>query len=231
MITLNVITRVFYLKNNGIGGTCFTIDIDNKQYFVTAKHIVESINDSDNIELYRDNWQSYEAKIVGHSEIADVSVFTLDIFFDAYPLPASITGIIFGQDIFYLGFPFDSKTDIWKLNRGFLMPAIKKGILSAISLKKEEGKWLLIDSISAPGFSGGPVIFSNLKNKNIDYKVCGVISKTQFYPVDNKDEDGVEYSYLANTGITTAYSIDNALDLIKLNPIGKKFLQRKLLKY
>ncbi len=218
MITTNVISRVYYLKFNGLAGTCFTIDFDKRRYFVTAKHIIETIKESDKIELYHKEWESYDIKLVGHAEKADISVFTIDTLFDAHPVEVTVKGLMFGLDVFYLGFPFEYKSDLGKLNRGFPMALVKKGIISGISLNKDDGQLLLIDSISSPGFSGAPIIFTNLKK--LEYKICGVISKSQFYSVDQKDEDGVEYSYLANTGIVLAYSIDNAIDLIKLNPIG-----------
>ncbi|MBK8549912.1 MAG: trypsin-like peptidase domain-containing protein [Ignavibacteria bacterium] len=177
MITSNVITRVFHFNYKGNIGTCFTIDIDNKRYFVTAKHIIEDMKDYDIIELFQKDWKSYSVKLVGHSTIADVSVFTSDHFFDAFPLLANPDKIYFGQDVFYLGFPFEYKSNIGKLNRGFPMPLVKKGIISAISIDNEDGKRLIIDSISARGFSGSPVItadninFVTDENKKLNYKV------------------------------------------------------------
>ena len=78
MITNNVIQRVFYLKYGGSTGTCFTVDIDGKQYFITAKHVIDGLPDNGNIELLHDKkWNQYKIRLVGHSSTADVSVFTL----------------------------------------------------------------------------------------------------------------------------------------------------------
>ena len=43
MITTNVLQRTFHLKYGANSGTCFTIDIDGRQYVVTARHVVKDI--------------------------------------------------------------------------------------------------------------------------------------------------------------------------------------------
>lgn len=75
MITINVISRTLHLKFGTGIGTCFLIDIDAKQYFVTAKHVVKNLKDNDEIELfYKNSWAKLKVRLTGHSTLADVSV-------------------------------------------------------------------------------------------------------------------------------------------------------------
>ncbi len=51
MIKNNVIHRVFYLRYEDNAGTCFTIDIDGRQYFVTARHVVSDLTESQSLSI------------------------------------------------------------------------------------------------------------------------------------------------------------------------------------
>ena len=42
MVTRNVIQRVFKIRRGESQGTAFTIDRAGRQYFVTARHVIES---------------------------------------------------------------------------------------------------------------------------------------------------------------------------------------------
>ena len=44
MITSNFIHRIFRIKCGEFMGTGFTIDVDGKQYVVTAKHVVNGFS-------------------------------------------------------------------------------------------------------------------------------------------------------------------------------------------
>ena len=67
-----------------------TIDIDEKQYFVTAKHVIENLKDDDEIEIfYQNKWVKIKAKLTGHSVNADVSVFASDLHIGGHPLSAT----------------------------------------------------------------------------------------------------------------------------------------------
>lgn len=66
MITANVYHRTFRIKYGARCGTCFTIDVEGRQYLVTARHIVEGISDSDTVEVfYQNSWQAMAVKLVG----------------------------------------------------------------------------------------------------------------------------------------------------------------------
>ena len=219
MITNNVIQRVFYLKSIKTG-TCFTLDIDNKQYFVTAKHIVEDIKDGENIELlYKNKWEKFPIIVVGKNDTLDIFVFAIKTqLLLAHPLPATMEGIVYGQDLYFLGFPYGYYTDIGELNRGFPLPLVKKGILSSLSTK--ESPRLLIDGHNNLGFSGGPVVFK--KPGSEKFSVAGVV--VGFYKEHDENDEILENT---NSGIIEAPEIKNVIDLINKNPVGTEIPKNK----
>jgi len=223
MITANVISRTFHLKFADSTATCFTIDLDNKQYFITAKHVINSLRTGSEIELYYNGrWEKLPVSLIGHSSNSDVSVFALDFALPAHPLPAIMDGMAYGQDVYFLGFPYGLKSEMGHLNRDFPMPLVKKGIVSAMFFNNaNEGKFFYIDGHNNPGFSGGPVVFSQLGNHRLEYKVGGIISGYR-YDLENAVVGGqkLDIQYKTNTGIIIAYSIENAIEIIKKNPAG-----------
>lgn len=222
MITSNVIQRVFHIKHGQGTGTCFAIDHENKQYLVTAKHVVSGLKDNETVELYfNGNWVKVSVKLIGHHGTADVSVFAIDTLLAVHKMEPSSNGIIYGQDTFFLGFPYrlqDEKSG--QINRNFPIPLVKKATLSCIT-SDDTGRYLLLDGINNPGFSGGPVVFTE-PNKR-DFKVAAIISGYRFSEEPTYHQNhATPISVRANTGIIIAYNIENAIDLIKTNPKGKE---------
>jgi hypothetical protein len=52
MITANVFRRTFFIKFGQFTGTAFTVDAENKQYLVTARHVCEAIKNGDSIGIF-----------------------------------------------------------------------------------------------------------------------------------------------------------------------------------
>jgi hypothetical protein len=128
-------------------------------------------------------------------------------------------GLIWGQDVFFLGFPYGWSSDIGTINRNFPMPFVKKAILSCMQTNNIH--CLFLDGHNNPGFSGGPVVFKE-PNKQ-DYKVAAIISGYRYTkePIfSGEDQLPLEYRY--NTGIIVSYGIKHAVDLINSNPIGSE---------
>jgi hypothetical protein len=159
--------------------------------------------------------------MIGHSSDADISVFAV---------PGSKTGgesieatseeMYYSQDVYFLGFPFGLQSEIKELNDDFPIPFVKKAILSNFLLEGKR-KILLLDGHNNPGFSGGPVVYLNVK-KGV-FQLAGIISgyraETRNAQVKNVD---IDVQYQTNTGIIIAYGIKSAIDLIESNPIGEK---------
>jgi hypothetical protein len=228
MITTNVLHRVFRLRFKGKYGTCFTIDIDNKQYLITAKHLLEGITRSDRIEIYYNNtWAMLDVVLLGTSDSeVDVAVLRPSIQLSPdFPLEATIGGILLAQDAYFLGFPYGIGADVGELNRDFPVPFIKKCIISLITDDSTEGRIIYLDGYNNPGFSGGPVIFCNPAIPVSDlnpYKVAAIIKgfRREDEPVYDNTGTRTHLNYRYNTGIVVSYGINHAVDIIRSNPDG-----------
>ena len=221
-VTTNILQRTFRIRcDDSKCGTCFTIDVDNRRYLVTARHIAGSIIDRGEVEImYNGNWLPLAVQLVGHGKSdMDVSVLAPQELFGAtHPLSLTIANLKFAEDVYFLGFPFGISFDIGNLNANFPMPLVKKAIVSAIIM--EEGL-ILLDGHNNPGFSGGPVVRCGTRQEQI---VIGVVSGYRFERSAVLDEAGNEgpYSYDMNTGIVIVCYANQIQQLILDNPIGIK---------
>ena len=218
MITSNVVHRVFRIRYGGSAGTGFTIEVEGREYLVTAKHVVQLLGGSDEIDVFSNgDWSPHEVNLVGHApDDADISVLAATQRLTPPDLPMGTTheGLTYGQDAYFLGFPYGFLGKFILGESGYPLPFVKKATLSLFDDKK-----LFLDGHNNPGFSGGPVVFTEPTKH--EYKVAAVISgyRAVEEPVyDGARESGLTYQY--NTGIIVAHAIDWALDLIHANPIG-----------
>lgn len=222
-ITTNVIQRVFHIKVKNSMGTAFTIEQDNKQYIITAKHIADKIDYPNEIEVYyKQKWIKINVVLVGHgSDDKDISVLTTNFQISpTYPLRATRSNITYSQDVFFLGFPLNIISPDAHINREFPLPLIKKATLSGV-VETETTKIDILDGINNPGFSGGPVVCVPPGKKDNDFQVIGVVSgyRIQYENVIHNKEKIDIYAPM-NSGLIISYPITIAIDLIKNNPIG-----------
>lgn len=221
MITTNVYTRVFRIKYAGDCATCFTIENSGRQYLVTARHVVEGIKQSDQIEIYyKRAWHSINCELVGiaHGNI-DIAVLALPIQLSpTLPLEATMHNISWGQEVYFLGYPYEMFGEIGDAYPDFPMPFVKRATLSCMTTDPDQ-KVLFLDGYNNPGFSGGPVVF--LTPGSNRFKVAAVVHGYHHEPepiYEGEEETNLSFKY--NTGIIITCSIDYALDLINANPIG-----------
>ena len=226
MVTSNVLQRTFRLRYGNKSATCFTLDIDGRHYIVTARHCVESMSDSDRIQLFnKGQWRALDVKLVGHgSGDVDVSVLAPDQKISPiHPLPATSAKLVLGQDAYFLGFPFGIMSDSKDLNGEFPLPLVKKGVVSAINFGPKAA--MLLDGLNNQGFSGGPVVFREACEPGTYkglYAVFAVVSGYRFnrIPVQESGVDTPSLTVNENTGIVVAYSVTHVRKLIEANPIG-----------
>lgn len=232
MITTNALQRTFHIRCGGSTGTAFTIDVDRKQYLVTAAHMLSNfVNDV--IEIYHeDKWKTITCKLVGKGQYdprtnngePDVAVLAPALQLSpTFPLPPTTSNLVLGQAIYFLGFPYGRAQHVQKeLNRDFPLPLVKGGLLSAISTK--DSGILLLDGHNNPGFSGGPVIFipnGRQPSRSEQFSVCGVISGYPTYREEVFDGAGNAMGFIRNNpGMIVAYDIKFATGFIASNPIG-----------
>jgi len=135
MITSNVYTRTFFIRFGTSTGTAFTIDLEKKQYLVTARHVCAGIRDGDSIAIFHDErWKDAPAKIVGlgaeNRVDTDVAVLALKKQISpSFSMPATSADLVWGQDVYFLGFPYGLHTSV-EANNGYPLPLVKKALIS-----------------------------------------------------------------------------------------------------
>jgi len=145
-------------------GTCFVINIDNRQYIITARHLVPDIKKGDSVQLYfNQNWNNFIIEpLFPKNAKTDIAALAADHqITPLLDIPVSSESIIIGQDVFFLGFPYGLHTPIKDPTTHITetIPFVKKAIFSANDPSPESGHIYYLDGHNNPGFSGGPVIF------------------------------------------------------------------------
>lgn len=223
MITRNVLQRIFQIKHRNSLSTCFTMDIDNRQYIVTAKHCIGDF-DSAQFQIYKNGqWKNIDVSLVGFGTCnADIAVLSAKEQLSPTDTLASALGpLAMGQDLFFLGFPLGFRQEVGDINLGFPLPFVKKAILSALSDPHSDLNILFLDGHNNGGFSGGPVIFAPVGKPATDFRIGAVVSA---YCVEKENilfnELPTELHNQGNSGIIISHSIEHAIETIKANPTG-----------
>ena len=233
------------MRYQNISGTCFTIDVDGKQYLITAQHVIKGISTAARIHIYQDGWKPFDVTLVGKcgddndlteignfGESIDIAVLALEhpLFQQTFPLEPTPTGVCYGQDAYFLGFPSYLNYKL-RMDNGFPIPFVRKAVISyMVPNDNELGlKRFYLDGHNNPGFSGGPVIFRDVNNPlDFEYRVAAVISgfvrsdEPVYEEFDGKQRTVHKTSWQYNTGIVVAECINFAVEKIKSNPIGCK---------
>ena len=130
------------------------------------------------------------------------------------PVVPSSKGLTYGQDVYFLGFPYGVLSQIIFSEAGYPLPLVKKAILSAFA-----GDCYSLDGHNNPGFSGGPVIYG--RDGSTPQNVVAIVSGYRFGPEPiHHGENETPLTYRHNTGIIITYKIEKALDMVNANPIG-----------
>ena len=227
MLTTNVLQRTFQISFAGDCGTAFTIDIEKRQYLVTARHVVENFGGGV-LDIYHDSeWKKTNFELVGIGE-GDVDIAVLAPKFQLSPthtLEATSAHLTLGQTVYFLGFPYGLQQEMTaQMNRKFPFPLVKSGVVSAIDFG-DNVSTMLLDGHNNPGFSGGPVVYippnRPASEENL-YRVCGVVSAYPTYPEPVFDSNGDETGQFIknNPGLVIAHNIKHARELIEVNPVG-----------
>jgi hypothetical protein len=248
-VTVNVIQRVFLIKGPTDAGTAFTIDVEGRQYLVTAKHVVKGLGTDGTIQVVRNGeWSPLVVKVFRCDEPVDIAVLVPPAQLSvSLALEPSSDGMLFGGEMYFLGFPYAQATSV-NLAGGYPLPLIKKATLSGMdSLGPGKGSVIVLDGYNNPGFSGSPGVFRDERSHAL--KVAGVVVsfrseagpvlKTELISSGQVSEDDLRESRILdyrgkvyrviqettdfvrlNTGIAFAHEISFAVALIKQHPIG-----------
>jgi len=222
-VTANVLQRVFLIKYGNHFGSSFTVDVGNRQYLISAKHLLSFLQESDIIDIYHESqWKKLEVKRIDLKN-PKIDILVLAPAVQLSPpleLDPSIDNIILSQNVYFLGFPFGMYVEAKDLNNFFPMPFVKKGIVSAMAFENKKEKIIFIDGYNNKGFSGGPIVFFDFDVKK--FKVAAVVSgyKPQRDDIINNKDKATALKAITNSGLLIGYTIDAAIDAIKNNPIG-----------
>lgn len=188
--TGNVLSRVYQLKFNGGIGTAFVLDYEDRQYFVTARHIMESAADgaTASVELqgFDEPMKARQVTVLlGKNKCVDVAVLVPSEKRVNAAEPIQYTyAFAFGQEAYFLGFPYGLFTSI---NQGGAVALIKHAYVSArvrcTAIYRDgdaDQEFLLLDGFNNPGFSGGPIVapdmfstFTNIRQQKLIAVVSG----------------------------------------------------------
>ncbi len=215
-VSVNVLGRVFPVRVGNSLGTAFTMELDGKQYLVTAKHLLaDAVPATIHVEI--DAWWEVPVQLVGvGAGKSDVLVLAADRQLSVtFPVDATTTGLALGQSVRFLGFFPGLRTSPGPgyAHRG--MPLVMGGVLAAILGKREagDGAALWIDGQNNKGFSGGPVVYqprSAPTREQCRWRIAGVVAG---YVVERDPPRG-------NSGLLYATPIEAVRELVTRNPIG-----------
>jgi hypothetical protein len=225
--TSNVLYRVLRIKTATSTGSAFTIEVDGRQYLITARHLLTGFGSEGEIELWMEGrWSRTRARAIYPSrEAVDIAALELGkVITITFPLEPSSGGLTLGQQVFFLGYPYGLGTSRSEpAPPGFgELPFLKSGIVSAVDDRDPEASVLYLDGQNNPGFSGGPIVFWHAPSRG--FRVAGVVRgyRNEALPVlrqkDIDDPEARAYNDLytrANSGIVVGYDIRHIVDAIR----------------
>lgn len=227
----SIMEKTFYVQFGNSSGTAFALDVNSKQYLITASHVIKGMHKKSTLNILHNNrWHPIEVTVVGMGDCnnpeTDVAVLATTFRLAGHnQINPSIINLMWGQQVYFCGFPYGLYTKM-DITQGRPVPMIKGAIFSGVHTKSgtqpEIARGLLVlDGHNNRGFSGGPVIFRPGGNQNENFKVLGVVSS---YCLDNAavtcQGKPTGLTSLENTGIILCPSITQAIDMIEANPIG-----------
>lgn len=223
-------------------GSIFSIDVDNREYWITAKHVLTgrenppygSITDKTVTLKILDpdaksmDWKDETFQVIDPGDDIDIVVLATNVplLSGLNPLQASSQGATLGGDCDFLGFPYGGG---WKApfadGKTYWLPFVKHCNISAMS-KEDKFIWIL-DGINNAGFSGGPVIIGSGSDQKVMAVVSGyvtepaeVIASLQNASPPKDPGKPVKETAKVNSGFIIAFDIFYAIEAIHAHPIG-----------
>lgn len=213
-------TRVFRIRYNERVASSFIATHENRTILITSGHIIEE--NAKYIEIYLNGeFKKIEIKCMsnGYRDNIDAAVIIFDGINDfKNKTELNIEGLVVGQDVYFMGFPFDINSAFMPWAKEMPIPFVKKGIISSQDRITKE---IYIDGINNSGFSGGPIIYYDYKMKK--HKFAGSISgfRKEHFPVRDTNNFFKDTNYMteANSGIIHGVpesSIKSLIDKLRL---------------
>ena len=226
---VEVLRQTFQVRGGAGTGTAFTVEVEGRQYIVTAQHLVGStVPDVLDIQAGSAGWREVPVTPVGVARPpVDVVVMATDtVLGSRSSVPVGVGTVGYGQAVRFLGYPFGLDFTAIPGVRTEPLPFIKAGILSALRPVQGEAGLLelFVDAAGNPGFSGGPLVLprrSTAQGNSVVWHLAGVVTSGVTHRVALKDVSGAVAGFVhVDAGILRATSIDAVTRMIGANPIG-----------
>ncbi len=191
--TSNILFRVLMVRTNSETGTMFSIDVDNREYWLTAKHLLTGAKhppignvESKKVSLSvldptveEETWNKHDFNVLDPGRDIDIVVLAAEHPLQQISiptLPVSSDAAPVGGECTFLGFPF-ANTWMATFDNGarYRMPYIKHCYMSGFIMTPIK-VWVL-DGINNDGFSGGPVVFLTGPQQKILAVVSSFVSE------------------------------------------------------
>jgi hypothetical protein len=246
--TFNVLTRVLMVESQYERGTTFSLDVDQREYWITAKHILTGAehppygsvtSKSASLRILDpsspgEKWLAINFSVIETEKDVDIVALAppQPLLDDPLPsVPGDSGGAFLGGDCEFLGFPYGGG---WRATftdgKSFWMPFVKHCTVSAMT--HEDKRIWVLDGINNAGFSGGPVIFRT----GPEQKIMAVVSGYHTEPTEvipsapdksapkspktKKPAAQPKETVNLNSGFIITFDISYAIDAIRQNPIG-----------
>ena len=225
----SMLDTTFCIRQGNSLGTAFAIEFGDRQYLVTARHVLKDITAPIHVKRNDNEHLLSPGKAHAHPGSADVAVIPLSTPMTvSSPLTPSADKVMMGQDVLIGGFPFGWTHPQTDLNNGYPIPFIKGAILSSI-VRVDNANMVLLDGHNNKGFSGGPIIAEDLSQPSQPPKlrIIGVVSSFMPEPIPHPKElpeppqnpgpwpIAEDHIHLANSGFFIGYEIQHAVEIIQ----------------
>jgi hypothetical protein len=213
--------RTFNIRKDSSTGTCFLIQEKQKNYWITAKHVLGKVINKQKISfhiLQDTSWLIASGTILLHSNsLIDIAVIVPDDTSTTNAISLNQVQMVFGDEGFFLGFPFGMKTrDNSKINKDFPIALIKKCVFSG-GYSENGIQMMFFDGNNNPGFSGGPVFYKNRLDAN-DGKLYLVAIISAYVNQKNQMVTPIgTFDYNENSGIILAFSSSHLKEILAQN--------------
>ena len=226
---VEILRQTFQVQTAAGTGTAFTIEVDERQYIVTAQHVFGSASPQ-TVEMQTSpaGWRQVPVTLIAMAgpPVDIVVLATNSVLGSRSRVPVGVGTVSYGQEVRFLGYPFGLDFTPIPGVRTAPLPFIKAGILSALRpVPNEPGLLeLFVDAAGNPGFSGGPLILPRRSTTNGDsivWHIAGVVTSGVTHRAPLKDVSGAVVGFVnVDAGILRATSIDAVTRMVRANPTG-----------
>ena len=215
----SIVERTLHLRTRVLNGTAFAIEQGNHQYWVTAKHVVDTgtgrLNPGETIRLYGDHGQAIHTQVQsiavspGNPDVGDVDVAVLEL---VQPIVFSGGALPIGNqnDLFLTQSIAMPTAEQWpNFGPAFGIP-IRSGTIAKTYQAEQRGPYtgdFLVEMKAYQGFSGSPIIYWTTEGSA---RIIGVATRLSWRTIP-----GAFGSNPVHTGFIGAFYIQHALELIR----------------